>query len=82
MGGYTRYTCRSTSTSMLIDAKNPKDAAQQFVDELMHNLYTIKLKKCNYLAMKKFPDTTIIVAKESAPDKEEFFQYTSMKAKY
>ena len=67
---------------MLIDAKNAKDAAQQFVDEMMHNLYTVKLKKCNARDMRKFPDTTIIVAKESSPDKEEYFQYTSMMPKY
>ena len=45
--GYTRFLCKSTSTSMLIDSKNSKDAAQEFVDEMMHNLYKVKLKKCS-----------------------------------
>ncbi len=79
--GYTRFHCKSTSTAMLIDAKNSKDAAQQFVDEMMHNLYKIKLKKCNEHEKRKFPDTTITVVKEGT-GKEEYFQYTSMIPKF
>ena len=80
--GFTRYNCKSTSTSMIIDARNPKDAAQQFVDELMHGLYKVKIKKCNVLAMRKFPDTTIVVTEVGGSGKEIYFQYTSMMPKY
>lgn len=80
--GYTRYHCKSTSTSMIIDANDPKDAAQQFVDELMHGLYEVKLKKCTFLAMRKFPDTTIVVTEVGGSGKEIYFQYTSMMPKY
>ncbi|SEG22814.1 hypothetical protein SAMN04487934_11144 [Eubacterium ruminantium] len=80
--GYTRFNCRSTSTSMVIDAKHAKDAAQEFVDEMMHNLYKVKLKKCSAMEMRKFPDTTITVTKADGSGKEEYFQYTSMIPKY
>lgn len=79
---YTRFNCRSTSTKMVIDAKNSKDAAQEFVDAMMKGLYKVKLKKCSTREMHKFPDTTITVAKVSDPDKEEYFQYTSMTPKF
>ncbi|MBR6217011.1 MAG: hypothetical protein IKQ63_00640 [Eubacterium sp.] len=80
--GYTRFLCKSTSTSMLIDSKNSKDAAQEFVDEMMHNLYKVKLKKCNEREKNKFPDTTVTVTKADGSGKEEYFQYTSMIPKY
>lgn len=80
--GYTRFVCKSTSTSMVIDSKNPKDAAQEFVDWMMQGMYTVKLKKCNEREKNKFPDTTITVCREDKPDKEEYFQYTSMMPKY
>ena len=80
--GYTRYTCKSTSTTMIIDANSPKEAAQEFVDELMQGLYKVKIKKCSVLAMRKFPDTTIVVTEAGGSGKEIYFQYTSMMPKY
>ncbi len=80
--GVKRYTCKSTGTTMVIDAKNPKDAAQQFVDEIMKNLYTVKLKKCTAISMKRFPDSTVTVIEQGGSGKELYFQYTSMMPRY
>ena len=72
------YHCRSTSQGMNIAAKNPKEAAMEFLNRVLMGLYKVKLKKVNSRKAKEYPDFTVVVT-DSAAGKEFYFQYTSMK---
>lgn len=71
------YHCKSTSQGKNISAKNPKEAALVFLDEVLMGMYKVKLKKVNARKYKEAPDLTVVVT-DSSSGKEFYFQYASM----
>ena len=61
-------------------AKNPKAAAEEFIDQALMGLYKFKLKKVTAGKAKEAPDLSVVVT-DSSSGKEYYFQYTSLKRK-
>ncbi|MBR6403515.1 MAG: hypothetical protein IKS48_09055 [Eubacterium sp.] len=74
------FYCKSTAAGKQLMAKNHKDAATNFVDEMLHYCYKFKLKKVNERTAKKEPDYTIEVS-IVGEDKIQYFQYSSLTPK-
>ena len=74
------YFCKSTATGKQVQAKNHKDAAEKFVNEILMNCYKFKLKKVNERGAKEAPDYTVEINK-LGETKKVFFQYVNMKLK-
>ena len=74
------YFCKSTSDGKSMAAKNPKAAAEEFIDQALMGLYKFKLKKVTQGKYKESPDITVVVT-DSSSGKEYYFQYTSLKLK-
>lgn len=75
------FYCKSTATGKQLTAKNHKDAATIFVDEMLHYCYKFKLKKVNEKAAKNEPDYTVSVS-VVGEDKFQYFQYSSLTPKH
>ena len=78
--GMSTFYCKSTAEGGQVVAKNHKDAAEKFVNEMLHNCYKFKLKKVSEGVAKKEPDYTVQVS-VAGDDKIQFFQYSSLKPK-
>ena len=74
------FYCKSTASGKQLMAKNHKDAAINFVDEMLHYCYKFKLKKVNEKKKKKEPDYTVEVS-IVGEDKIQYFQYSSLTPK-
>lgn len=74
------YYCKSTAQGKSVEAKNPKMAAELFINEMLRNCYKFKLKKVSEASAKAQPDYSVSVNK-SGEQKIYYFQYTSLKPK-
>jgi|GEM_PF-2492576 len=75
------YNCHSTGSDMTVMAKNPKEAAYTFMEQLTQGLYQVKMHKVLYGAVKKDPDTSITVT-EVGTEKVTYFQFTTFMNNY
>ncbi len=74
------FFCKSTAVEKSMMAKNPKDAAEKFVNDILHNCYKFKLKKVSERGAKEAPDFTVTV-NVVGENKPTYFQYSSLKPK-
>lgn len=79
--GISTFYCKSTADGRQIVAKNHKDAAEKFVNEMLHNCYKFKLKKVSEGVAKSEPDYSVQVS-IAGEDKIQYFQYSSLKPKH
>lgn len=78
--GLKTFYCKSTAEGKQLLAKNHKDAAESFVNEMLHNCYKFKLKKVSEAVAKKEPDYSVQVS-VVGDSKIVWFQYSSLQPK-
>ena len=74
------FFCKSTADGKQIIAKNHKDAANKFINELLMNCYKFKLKKVSEGTAKSEPDFSVSVNMVGEA-RTIYFQYSSLKPK-
>ena len=74
------FYCKSTAVERSINAKNAKQAADIFVNEMLMNCYKFKLKKVTEGTAKLSPDFSVAVS-IPGESKITYFQYTNLKPK-
>ncbi|MCR5213684.1 MAG: hypothetical protein K6E10_04655 [Eubacterium sp.] len=79
--GTAVFFCKSTADGKQVIAKNHKDAATKFINEMLMNCYKFKLKKVSEAAAKAEPDFSVSV-NMVGETKLVYFQYTSLKPKH